>query len=74
MILDPMAKGLMSIGVIFILAGIAWQFGWIQALRLGHLPGDLVIERENVHIYFPLTTGLLISLVIALLNWLFKAV
>lgn len=37
-------------------------FKWI-----GHLPGDLIVRKENVTIYFPLTTSLILSGIISLL-------
>ena len=41
--------------------------GW---LGLGHLPGDIVVERKNFTLYVPIATGLLISVVLTLLLWL----
>jgi len=38
-------------------------------LGLGHLPGDIIIERRNVKFYFPITTCVLISVVISLILW-----
>ncbi|HEY4485995.1 MAG TPA: DUF2905 domain-containing protein [Nitrospiria bacterium] len=38
---------------------------------LGRLPGDVRIERNNVSLYIPITTSLLISLLLTLLIWLF---
>jgi len=73
MILDPIAKILIALGAGLILIGIAWQLGWLQALHLGHLPGDIAIEKENLRIYFPITTGLLISAIITLLSWLLRS-
>lgn len=70
--IDPIAKVLITVGLIFIVAGVAWQMGWIQQLRLGRLPGDIYIEKENMKFYFPLTTSLLVSAIFALLKWLFK--
>jgi hypothetical protein len=35
-------------------------------LGLGHLPGDIVIEREQFRLYLPLVTSLLISVVLSL--------
>ena len=72
MSLDPIAKILILLGLAFIFIGIGWQFGWIQQIRIGRLPGDIYIERENMKVYFPLTTSILISLVFVLVNWLFK--
>lgn len=70
--MDPIAKGLIFAGLMLLIAGVAWQLGWIQTLRLGRLPGDIWIERENLRIYFPLTTGLLISLIVSGVLWLLK--
>jgi hypothetical protein len=36
---------------------------------LGRLPGDIHIERENVRIYFPLVTCLLLSVALSLVLW-----
>lgn len=68
--LDPVAKILIGIGIILIVAGMAWQFGWIQSLKLGQLPGDIRIEKENFKFYFPITTCLLVSGIIFLIRWI----
>jgi Protein of unknown function (DUF2905) len=60
-----MSRPLILLGLI--LAGLLWP--WIGWLRLGQLPGDFVIERSNFTLYFPMTTGLLISLALTLLFW-----
>jgi hypothetical protein len=40
---------------------------------LGRLPGDISIERGNFHLYFPLATGLLVSIVLTVvLNLFFR--
>lgn len=72
MTLDPIAKALLFVGTALIVAGVAWQLGWLQSLRLGRLPGDVVIEKENFRFYFPITTGILLSAVLTLLSWLFR--
>lgn len=72
MTLDPIAKVLFLVGVGFIIASVAWQFGWIQSLKLGHLPGDIYIEKENSRFYFPITTGILVSVIVSLINWLWS--
>ena len=41
-----------------------------RQLGLGRLPGDIVIERENLRLYLPITTSLLISLALSLILWL----
>ncbi len=57
-------------GVVLVLIGLAvwWgAFGWF-----GRLPGDIRIERENMRIYIPLVSMLLISLVLSLIMYLFN--
>jgi len=64
------SRVLILIGVALVLLGLLWPF--IGKLGLGRLPGDIVVERENMRFYFPITTGLLISLVLSLVFWLFR--
>ncbi|MCB1948828.1 DUF2905 domain-containing protein [Nitrosomonas sp.] len=63
-----MQKLLITLGIILLIIGIAWPL--ISKLPFDRLPGDITIERENFTFYFPLTTGLLISIVLSLLLWL----
>lgn len=64
-----MARFLVTLGLVLVAAGLLWPF--LQKLGLGRLPGDILIRRDNWHFYFPLTTSLLLSLLISLLLWLF---
>ena len=55
---------LVALGVIFSLVGkIPW---------LGHLPGDVIIERERFTLYFPLATCLIVSIIISLVLYLLR--
>ena len=63
-----MAKVLILIGLALVVVGLIWLAG--ERLGLGRLPGDIVIERENFTFYFPLMTGLIVSVVLSLLLWL----
>ena len=65
-----MSRWLVGIGAVLIIVGLLWP--WIQKLGLGRLPGDIIIERENFRFYFPLTTMIIISVVITLIMWLFR--
>jgi hypothetical protein len=65
-----MAKWLIIIGIIFILAGLAWP--WLSRLGFGHLPGDISIERKGFSFYFPVTSIIIISLVLSILFWIFR--
>ncbi len=61
-----MAKLLITIGIIFIIAGIAaYIIGKIP--WLGRLPGDIFIKKENFAFYFPLATCILVSLILSIL-------
>jgi hypothetical protein len=70
--MDPIAKTLIIVGIFLVIAGSGWHLGWIQALKLGRLPGDIYIERENLRLYIPVTTCLMISAVFALISWLVR--
>ena len=59
-----------AVGVIFILVGVGWR--WLKGVGLFHLPGDIVIERPGFKFFFPLTTMLLISIVISLVAWILR--
>lgn len=65
-----MSRILITLGIILLLLGLAWP--WLQKLGLFRLPGDIVIERENFRFYLPITSMIIISLVISLLLWLFR--
>ena len=65
-----MPKLLIIAGIALILLGLAWLLG--ERLGLGRLPGDIMIERENFRFYIPITTSLLISIVLSIALWLFN--
>ena len=63
-----MAWTFILLGLILVAVGLLWP--WIGWLRLGRLPGDIVVEHQNLTLYFPVTSGLLISVALTLLLWL----
>ena len=63
-----MARWLIILGVVLIVAGLLWP--WLTKLGLGRLPGDIVIERDNFRVYLPITTSIVISVILSLLLWL----
>ena len=65
-----LSRLLIVIGVVLVAVGLLWP--WLSKLGLGRLPGDIVIERENARFYFPITTSILVSIVLSLLFWLFR--
>lgn len=65
-----MQRALIVIGLAILAAGLLWP--WLSRLPFGRLPGDFHIQRDGFSFYFPLTTGIVISLAITLLLWLFR--
>jgi hypothetical protein len=65
-----MQKVLIGIGAIFLAAGLLWP--WLGKLPIGRLPGDIIIDRPSLKIYIPITTMIIISVVISLLSRFFK--
>ncbi len=68
--MDSVARLLTVAGLVLLAAGLllylAPQMPW-----LGRLPGDIRVERPNVRFYAPLTTSIIISVVLSLVLWLF---
>ena len=58
-----MARLLILLGIVLIVLGLLW--GPIQRLGLGRLPGDIVIERENFRLYIPITSAILVSVLLS---------
>ncbi len=65
-----MSKWLITIGIILIALGVLWPLA--TKLGLGSLPGDFKIERKGFTFYFPLTSGIIVSLLVTLLLWIFR--
>ena len=60
----------MIAGVILVVVGLAWP--WLSRLPFGRLPGDIMIDRPDLKVYVPITTMIVISVVISVLLWLFR--
>lgn len=65
-----MQKALIVIGVLILLAGLAWP--WLGKVPLGRLPGDIVIDKPGMNVYIPITTMVLISALISIILWFFR--
>lgn len=63
--MNPIAKWLITGGLILIAIGLLWQVVG-RFLPLGRLPGDIIVEKENVKIYFPVVTMIIISVLLSL--------
>jgi hypothetical protein len=64
-------KLLFLAGILMMLAGLVlWKSGGLGFF--GRLPGDLSVQRPGYSFYFPITTCILISIILTLLMWLFR--
>lgn len=62
--LDP-AKLFIIGGIVLVLIGIYISYG-PSIPFLGKLPGDIYIKRDNVTFYFPITTSILVSILLSI--------
>lgn len=65
-----MQKILIILGLIILVVGIAWPI--LGKLPLGRLPGDIIIDKPGLKVYIPITTMILVSIVISVILWLFR--
>ena len=66
-----MGRTLIILGIVLVVVGVAISFGDRLPLKLGRLPGDVVYQRKNTTVYFPIVTSILLSVVLTLVMWLF---
>ena len=62
-----MSRFLIILGVVLLVLGLLWPV--FQKIGLGRLPGDIVIERETFRVFIPITTSLVVSIVLSLILW-----
>lgn len=65
-----MQKTLIILGATLLVVGFLWP--WLGKIPLGRLPGDIIINRPNLKIYLPLTTMILISIIISIVARFFR--
>ena len=69
--MPALGKMLIVVGIVFIIMGIAFLFG-DKIPFLGRLPGDISIQKERFSFYFPITTCIIISIVLSIIFAIFK--
>ena len=69
--MPDLGKLLIVFGAVLVAVGLLLQLSG-KIPWLGRLPGDIRIDRENFSFYFPITTGILVSVALSLLLWLFR--
>lgn len=65
-----MRRAFIVLGVMLVILSIAWP--WLSKLPLGRLPGDIIIDRPGFRFFLPLTTMIIVSIVLSLLLWIFR--
>ena len=63
-----MQRFLITVGIVLLVLGLTWP--WLQKMGLFKLPGDIAIEKEGFKFYFPITTSIIISIILSLIFWL----
>jgi hypothetical protein len=69
--LDGLGKGLIMLGLILVIIGGILLL-WPKIPWIGKLPGDIFIKGEKVVFYFPITTSIIISILLTLLFAIFR--
>jgi hypothetical protein len=65
-----MNRVLIWLGAVLIVIGLLWP--WLKRLHLFHLPGDIVVDRPGFKFFFPITTMLILSVVISVIAWVMR--
>lgn len=66
----PLGQLIIALGLILIVVGLVAVRGWLG--WFGHLPGDVRIERENMRVYVPIVSMLLISILFSVLSYVIR--
>jgi hypothetical protein len=69
--LQPLGRVLVVAGLVLAAAGLVLIFAG-RLPWLGRLPGDIVVERPGFRLYLPLTTCILLSLLLTGILWLLR--
>lgn len=68
--MDQFGKAILSIGIILVIVGLFMMLG--NKLGIGKLPGDIYLEKGNFKFFFPITTSIILSIILSLLLRIFR--
>jgi uncharacterized protein HemY len=71
LVMAGLGKTLIYLGVFLAIVGVIVTFAG-KLPWLGHLPGDITIQRERFSFYFPITTCILISVIVSLVLYFLR--
>jgi len=67
-----LGKLMILVGVVLVAVGLLLVLLGRTGLPIGRLPGDIIVRRRNFSFYFPLTTSILLSIVLSLVLYFFS--
>ena len=67
-----MGRALIVLGILLVIVGVAVEYAPRLPFRIGRLPGDIYIHRNNTTFYFPIITCILVSALLTLIFWIFN--
>lgn len=62
---EAIGKLLIIAGLVLVIIGVLFIFA--RFIPIGRLPGDIYIKKDNFSFYFPLTTSIIISIILTLI-------
>ena len=68
--MESMGRVILIIGLFLVIIGLLITFG--SKIGIGRLPGDIFIEKGNFRFFFPITTSIILSIVLSLLLRFFR--
>ena len=69
--MDGFGKTLIYLGLLLVIVGVIFTLAG-KVPWFGHLPGDISIQKERLTFYFPITTCIVISIIISLVLYFFR--
>jgi len=69
--MPSMGKMLIVIGIVLVVMGLVFTYG-PKIPWLGKLPGDISVKKDNFSFYFPITTSIIISVILTILFSIFR--
>ena len=67
-----MGRALIALGIVLVIVGVAVEYAPRLPFRIGRLPGDIYIHRNNTTFYFPIVTCILVSALLSVIFWIFN--
>jgi len=67
---STMQRLLITVGIALAAVGVFWP--WLAKIPLFRLPGDLVVNKPHLKIYVPVTSMVVLSVVVSLLFWIIR--